>query len=118
MDLVSLRQLPSSSFIANERDFHAACHNIGATAGVAIVVAILNHSLTAQLNLRLPQTPDRDEIIRRSAESLEYVASLVGEQKTIVIAAYIRSLTWMHAVSVVFGVGALVAAMFIREHKL
>ncbi|KAH6719494.1 major facilitator superfamily domain-containing protein [Leptodontidium sp. MPI-SDFR-AT-0119] len=92
--------------------------NIGMVGGLSIAAAVLQSTLRKQLRISLEGMGGRDKIITKALSDIEYVRSLEGRLGQIVTEAYVRCLTYTHGVSLVGSMVALLAALFIKEHRL
>ncbi|KAL5313521.1 hypothetical protein ACEPPN_017941 [Leptodophora sp. 'Broadleaf-Isolate-01'] len=92
--------------------------NIGMVGGLSIASAVLQSTLRKQLRISLEGMEGRDKIITKALSDIEYVRSLEGGLGQIVTEAYVRCLTYTHGVSLVGSMVALLAALFIKEHRL
>jgi hypothetical protein len=109
--------------------------NLGMVTGLSVAASVLQSTLRKQLQIALEGRKDREEIITKALSDIKYVKQLHGKLSELVTKAYVECLGYTHCkfiisrksfdnliivivVSLLGAVVALVAAIFIREHRL
>lgn len=92
--------------------------SLGSVLGVSLASTATNSALRVQLERRLSNVPDLDELVRRIRQSLDYVKSLDPETRAIVEDCYGKSTQAAFAVCIALVFGSAFFAWFIREKRL
>ncbi|CAG8957313.1 hypothetical protein HYFRA_00010736 [Hymenoscyphus fraxineus] len=92
--------------------------SLGMVTGLSVAASILQSTLHKELRIRLEGWVDRETIISRALNDIEYVRLLEGKLGELVVAAYVKCLAYTHAVSLIGALIALTAAFCIKEHRL
>jgi len=92
--------------------------SLGSAVGVSLAATVVQQRLRDQLAKRLGDGEETDKIVQGVRESLEYLKQLTPEVREIVKICYARAVTAAFGFSGIVLVGAVVAAVFVRERKL
>lgn len=92
--------------------------SLGSAVGVGLAAPIVQSRLRQQLLLRLGDGEDTDRIVEGVRESLTYLEKLTPEIRAIVVLCYEKGVQLAFGFSSCILLGAIAAAIFLREKKL
>ncbi|KFY33322.1 hypothetical protein V494_07735 [Pseudogymnoascus sp. VKM F-4513 (FW-928)] len=92
--------------------------NGGMAVGMASASAVLQSGLRSGLEARLGDIPHRDLVIKKSMSSIDYIQSLEGDVKSIVVGVYTDSLQKSHYLNLGFAVTGLFVSLLVEEIQI
>ncbi|EWC47309.1 hypothetical protein DRE_03428 [Drechslerella stenobrocha 248] len=91
--------------------------SVGLVAGVSLVNVVLQNAVTAILGRRLTG-PGSKKIIDRAIKDVEYIRTLRGSLRDIVVSSYIISLKYAYGVTLLSAVTAFLIGLMVHEKGL
>ncbi|KFY08941.1 hypothetical protein V492_05752 [Pseudogymnoascus sp. VKM F-4246] len=92
--------------------------NGGMAVGMASASAVLQSGLRSGLEARLGDIPHRDLVIKKSMSSIDYIQSLEGDVKSIVVGVYTDSLQKSHYLNLGFAVTGFFVSLLVEEIQI
>ncbi|CAM1503186.1 Fc.00g079620.m01.CDS01 [Cosmosporella sp. VM-42] len=94
------------------------CGNVGAVAGLSATTTLFRAALKINLGISLGGIEHGSEIADKAMENLEYVKSLSGLMRELVIKAYVSSFQVTYLLLIVFAAMSVLGALMMREKRL
>ncbi|KAK6531757.1 hypothetical protein TWF694_002928 [Orbilia ellipsospora] len=118
----------ASSFVAMtaglEKEYYAVAtgglylsSSIGAMAGVSLVNVVLENAVRKILVKRVVG-PGSEDIIERAIKDVEYIGTLKGSLRDIVVSSYVTSLKYSYGVTLFSSALAFVVGLMVQEKRL
>ncbi|KAK6523646.1 hypothetical protein TWF281_001625 [Arthrobotrys megalospora] len=91
--------------------------SLGAVAGVSAVNVVLENAVRKILGQRLTG-PGSEKIIEKAIKDVQYIGSLKGETREIVVSSYVTSLKYSYGVTLLGAASAFLVGLFVQEKRL
>ncbi|KAK6339679.1 hypothetical protein TWF718_009075 [Orbilia javanica] len=91
--------------------------SLGAVAGVSAVNVVLENVVRRILGQRLTG-PGSEKIIEKAIKDVQYIGSLKGDTREIVVSSYVTSLKYSYGVTLLSAASAFLVGLFVQENKL
>lgn len=96
--------------------------SVGMILGLACVSAVVTETMKWDLNAALlasgVEEAVRKTIVEKASSSVQYIDKAEPAIAKLIVAAYVKGLTYSHAVSLLCALLALGGTLILREHKL
>ncbi|OBT43074.1 hypothetical protein VE00_05542 [Pseudogymnoascus sp. WSF 3629] len=92
--------------------------NAGMAVGMASASAVIQSGLRSGLEARLGDIPNRALVIKKSMSSIDYIQSLEGDVKSIVVSVYTDSLQKSHYLNLGFAVTGIFVSLLVEEVQI